>query len=212
MKVIQNEAIHTLSDFWRIKDVDIIGMVNGKDFFIRYMDEIKKFIILFLVYASDYEVMERTNVTLLLPNAEEAIPCCLYVSTGGNSRICNAWRFLEEDRPTKFRANMMRWRRTAQFKHVTSNISLLMEKVLFSEVKEFIWWYTIEEMMWNQSVMDYDAKSWNRKKEQHVWARKVIEFKCLEKRPLTKVNVLKFVRWNKNKKKESSNCVSAAFL
>ncbi len=54
MKVIQNERYTRYPIFGEDKD-DIIGMVNVKDFFIRYMTEDqKRFIIHSLVYASDY--------------------------------------------------------------------------------------------------------------------------------------------------------------
>ena len=93
--------------------------------------------------------------------------------------------------------------------HVNEQHIIVDGKVLISEVKDLFGLHIEEDdvdiiggwiMMQNHEIEE----------GQHVEAEGY-EFKVLEK-TLTKLNVLKFVRWNKNKKKKSSNCVSCCFL
>ena len=208
MKVIQNERYTRYPIFGEDKD-DIIGMVNVKDFFIRYMTEDQKDLSSIRSYMRPIiEVMETTPIhDLLLQMQKKRIPMAvLYDEYGGTAGIVTLEDILEEivgeirDEYDEDEA--------PPIQHVNEQHIIVDGKVLISEVKDLFGLHIEEDdvdtiggwiMMQNHEIEE----------GQHVEAEGY-EFKVLEK-TLTKLNVLKFVRWKRNKKKKSSNCVSCCF-
>lgn len=198
MKVIQNERYTRYPIFGEDKD-DIIGMVNVKDFFIRYMTEDQKDLSSIRSYMRPIiEVMETTPIhDLLLQMQKKRIPMAvLYDEYGGTAGIVTLEDILEEivgeirDEYDEDEA--------PPIQHVNEQHIIVDGKVLISEVKDLFGLHIEEDdvdtiggwiMMQNHEIEE----------GQHVEAEGY-EFKVLEK-TLTKLNVLKFVRWNKNKKK-----------
>ena len=89
MKVIQNERYTRYPIFGEDKD-DIIGMVNVKDFFIRYMTEDQKDLSSIRSYMRPIiEVMETTPIhDLLLQMQKKRIPMAvLYDEYGGTAEL-----------------------------------------------------------------------------------------------------------------------------
>lgn len=98
MKVIQNERYTRYPIFGEDKD-DIIGMVNVKDFFIRYMTEDQKDLSSIRSYMRPIiEVMETTPIhDLLLQMQKKRIPMAvLYDEYGGTAGIVTLEDILEE--------------------------------------------------------------------------------------------------------------------
>ncbi|MDH4422069.1 MULTISPECIES: hemolysin family protein [Bacillus] len=98
MKVIQNERYTRYPIFGEDKD-DIIGMVNVKDFFIRYMNNDKEDLSSIRTYMRPIiEVMETTPIhDLLLQMQKKRIPMAvLYDEYGGTAGIVTLEDILEE--------------------------------------------------------------------------------------------------------------------
>ena len=198
MKVIQNERYTRYPIFGEDKD-DIIGMVNVKDFFIRYMNNDKEDLSSIRTYMRPIiEVMETTPIhDLLLQMQKKRIPMAvLYDEYGGTAGIVTLEDILEEivgeirDEYDEDEA--------PPIQHVNEQHIIVDGKVLISEVTDLFGLHIEEDdvdtiggwiMMQNHEIEE----------GQHVEAEGY-EFKVLEK-TLTKLNVLKFVKWNKNKKK-----------
>lgn len=98
MKVIQNERYTRYPIFGEDKD-DIIGMVNVKDFFIRYMNNDQEDLSSIRTYMRPIiEVMETTPIhDLLLQMQKKRIPMAvLYDEYGGTAGIVTLEDILEE--------------------------------------------------------------------------------------------------------------------
>ncbi len=179
MKVIQNERYTRYPIFGEDKD-DIIGMVNVKDFFIRYMTEDQKDLSSIRSYMRPIiEVMETTPIhDLLLQMQKKRIPMAvLYDEYGGTAGIVTLEDILEEivgeirDEYDEDEA--------PPIQHVNEQHIIVDGKVLISEVKD-LFGLRIEEddvdtiggwiMMQNHEIEE----------GQHVEAEGY-EFKVLEK-------------------------------
>lgn len=179
MKVIQNERYTRYPIFGEDKD-DIIGMVNVKDFFIRYMTEDQKDLSSIRSYMrSIIEVMETTPIhDLLLQMQKKRIPMAvLYDEYGGTAGIVTLEDILEEivgeirDEYDEDEA--------PPIQHVNEYHKIVDGKVLISEVKDLFGLHIEEEdvdtiggwiMMQNHEIEE----------GQHVEAEGY-EFKVLEK-------------------------------
>lgn len=136
MKVIQNERYTRYPIFGEDKD-DIIGMVNVKDFFIRYMTEDQKDLSSIRSYMRPIiEVMETTPIhDLLLQMQKKRIPMAvLYDEYGGTAGIVTLEDILEEivgeirDEYDEDEA--------PPIQHVNEQHIIVDGKVLISEVKD----------------------------------------------------------------------------
>ncbi|MGG3264490.1 hemolysin family protein [Bacillus paranthracis] len=179
MKVIQNERYTRYPIFGEDKD-DIIGMVNVKDFFIRYMTEDQKDLSSIRSYMRPIiEVMETTPIhDLLLQMQKERIPMAvLYDEYGGTAGIVTLEDILEEivgeirDEYDEDEA--------PPIQHVNEQHIIVDGKVLISEVKDLFGLHIEEDdvdtiggwiMMQNHEIEE----------GQHVEAEGY-EFKVLEK-------------------------------
>ncbi|PEW72229.1 hypothetical protein CN448_07855 [Bacillus cereus] len=179
MKVIQNERYTRYPIFGEDKD-DIIGMVNVKDFFIRYMTEDQKDLSSIRSYMRPIiEVMETTPIhDLLLQMQKKRIPMAvLYDEYGGTAGIVTLEDILEEivgeirDEYDEDEA--------PPIQHVNEQHIIVDGKVLISEVKDLFGLYIEEDdvdtiggwiMMQNHEIEE----------GQHVEAEGY-EFKVLEK-------------------------------
>ncbi|PEP91071.1 hypothetical protein COE95_06655 [Bacillus toyonensis] len=179
MKVIQNERYTRYPIFGEDKD-DIIGMVNVKDFFIRYMTENQKDLSSIRSYMRPIiEVMETTPIhDLLLQMQKKRIPMAvLYDEYGGTAGIVTLEDILEEivgeirDEYDEDEA--------PPIQHVNEYHKIVDGKVLISEVKDLFGLHIEEEdvdtiggwiMMQNHEIEE----------GQHVEAEGY-EFKVLEK-------------------------------
>ncbi|MEC2490163.1 hemolysin family protein [Bacillus cereus] len=179
MKVIQNERYTRYPIFGEDKD-DIIGMVNVKDFFIRYMTEDKKDLSSIRSYMRPIiEVMETTPIhDLLLQMQKKRIPMAvLYDEYGGTAGIVTLEDILEEivgeirDEYDEDEA--------PPIQHVNEQHIIVDGKVLISEVKDLFGLHIEEDdvdtiggwiMMQNHEIEE----------GQHVDAEGY-EFKVLEK-------------------------------
>ncbi|PDZ51893.1 hypothetical protein CON07_07215 [Bacillus sp. AFS094611] len=179
MKVIQNERYTRYPIFGEDKD-DIIGMVNVKDFFIRYMTEDQKDLSSIRSYMrSIIEVMETTPIhDLLLQMQKKRIPMAvLYDEYGGTAGIVTLEDILEEivgeirDEYDEDEA--------PPIQHVNEQHIIVDGKVLISEVKDLFGLHIEEDdvdtiggwiMMQNHEIEE----------GQHVEAEGY-EFKVLEK-------------------------------
>ncbi|GAB6416696.1 hemolysin family protein [Bacillus cereus] len=179
MKVIQNERYTRYPIFGEDKD-DIIGMVNVKDFFIRYMTEDQKDLSSIRSYMRPIiEVMETTPIhDLLLQMQKKRIPMAvLYDEYGGTAGIVTLEDILEEivgeirDEYDEDEA--------PPIQHVNEQHIIVDGKVLISEVKDLFGLHIEEEdvdtiggwiMMQNHEIEE----------GQHVEAESY-EFKVLEK-------------------------------
>lgn len=179
MKVIQNERYTRYPIFGEDKD-DIIGMVNVKDFFIRYMTEDQKDLSSIRSYMRPIiEVMETTPIhDLLLQMQKKRIPMAvLYDEYGGTAGIVTLEDILEEivgeirDEYDEDEA--------PPIQHVNEYHKIVDGKVLISEVKDLFGLHIEEEdvdtiggwiMMQNHEIEE----------GQHVEAEGY-EFKVLEK-------------------------------
>lgn len=179
MKVIQNERYTRYPIFGEDKD-DIIGMVNVKDFFIRYMTEDQKDLSSIRSYTRPIiEVMETTPIhDLLLQMQKKRIPMAvLYDEYGGTAGIVTLEDILEEivgeirDEYDEDEA--------PPIQHVNEQHIIVDGKVLISEVKDLFGLHIEEDdvdtiggwiMMQNHEIEE----------GQHVEAEGY-EFKVLEK-------------------------------
>ncbi|HDR7798618.1 hemolysin family protein [Bacillus tropicus] len=179
MKVIQNERYTRYPIFGEDKD-DIIGMVNVKDFFIRYMTEDQKDLSSIRSYMRPIiEVMETTPIhDLLLQMQKKRIPMAvLYDEYGGTAGIVTLEDILEEivgeirDEYDEDEA--------PPIQHVNDQHIIVDGKVLISEVKDLFGLHIEEDdvdtiggwiMMQNHEIEE----------GQHVEAEGY-EFKVLEK-------------------------------
>ncbi|MEK4497877.1 hemolysin family protein [Bacillus sp. FSL R12-0069] len=179
MKVIQNERYTRYPIFGEDKD-DIIGMVNVKDFFIRYMTEDQKDLSSIRSYMRPIiEVMETTPIhDLLLQMQKKRIPMAvLYDEYGGTAGIVTLEDILEEivgeirDEYDEDEA--------PPIQHVNEQHIIVDGKVLISEVKDLFGLHIEEDdvdtiggwiMMQNHEIEE----------GQHVEAEGY-EFKVLEK-------------------------------
>ncbi|BCD06266.1 TPA: hemolysin family protein [Bacillus cereus] len=179
MKVIQNERYTRYPIFGEDKD-DIIGMVNVKDFFIRYMTEDQKDLSSIRSYMRPIiEVMETTPIhDLLLQMQKKRIPMAvLYDEYGGTAGIVTLEDILEEivgeirDEYDEDEA--------PPIQHVNEQHIIVDGKVLISEVKDLFGLHIEEDdvdtiggwiMMQNHEIEE----------GQHVEAESY-EFKVLEK-------------------------------
>lgn len=179
MKVIQNERYTRYPIFGEDKD-DIIGMVNVKDFFIRYMTEDQKDLSSIRSYMRPIiEVMETTPIhDLLLQMQKKRIPMAvLYDEYGGTAGIVTLEDILEEivgeirDEYDEDEA--------PPIQHVNEQHIIVDGKVLISEVKDLFGLHIQEDdvdtiggwiMMQNHEIEE----------GQHVEAEGY-EFKVLEK-------------------------------
>ena len=179
MKVIQNERYTRYPIFGEDKD-DIIGMVNVKDFFIRYMTEDQKDLSSIRSYMRPIiEVMETTPIhDLLLQMQKKRIPMAvLYDEYGGPAGIVTLEDILEEivgeirDEYDEDEA--------PPIQHVNEQHIIVDGKVLISEVKDLFGLHIEEDdvdtiggwiMMQNHEIEE----------GQHVEAEGY-EFKVLEK-------------------------------
>ncbi|PRP98987.1 Magnesium and cobalt efflux protein CorC [Bacillus sp. M21] len=179
MKVIQNERYTRYPIFGEDKD-DIIGMVNLKDFFIRYMTEDQKDLSSIRSYMRPIiEVMETTPIhDLLLQMQKKRIPMAvLYDEYGGTAGIVTLEDILEEivgeirDEYDEDEA--------PPIQHVNEQHIIVDGKVLISEVKDLFGLHIEEDdvdtiggwiMMQNHEIEE----------GQHVEAEGY-EFKVLEK-------------------------------
>ena len=179
MKVIQNERYTRYPIFGEDKD-DIIGMVNVKDFFIRYMNNDKKDLSSIRTYMRPIiEVMETTPIhDLLLQMQKKRIPMAvLYDEYGGTAGIVTLEDILEEivgeirDEYDEDEA--------PPIQHVNEQHIIVDGKVLISEVKDLFGLHIEEDdvdtiggwiMMQNHEIEE----------GQHVEAEGY-EFKVLEK-------------------------------
>lgn len=179
MKVIQNERYTRYPIFGEDKD-DIIGMVNVKDFFIRYMTEDQKDLSSIRSYMRPIiEVMEKTPIhDLLLQMQKKRIPMAvLYDEYGGTAGIVTLEDILEEivgeirDEYDEDEA--------PPIQHVNEQHIIVDGKVLISEVKDLFGLHIEEDdvdtiggwiMMQNHEIEE----------GQHVEAEGY-EFKVLEK-------------------------------
>ncbi|AAP10295.1 MULTISPECIES: hemolysin family protein [Bacillus] len=179
MKVIQNERYTRYPIFGEDKD-DIIGMVNVKDFFIRYMTEDQKDLSSIRSYMRPIiEVMETTPIhDLLLQMQKKRIPMAvLYDEYGGTAGIVTLEDILEEivgeirDEYDEDEA--------PPIQHVNEQHIIVDGKVLISEVKDLFGLHIEEDdvdtiggwiMMQNHEIEE----------GQHVEAEG-FEFKVLEK-------------------------------
>ncbi|AGE79197.1 TPA: hemolysin family protein [Bacillus thuringiensis] len=179
MKVIQNERYTRYPIFGEDKD-DIIGMVNVKDFFIRYMTEDQKDLSSIRSYMRPIiEVMETTPIhDLLLQMQKKRIPMAvLYDEYGGTAGIVTLEDILEEivgeirDEYDEDEA--------PPIQHVNEQHIIVDGKVLISEVKDLFGLHIEEDdvdtiggwiMMQNHEIEE----------GQHVDAEGY-EFKVLEK-------------------------------
>ncbi|HFK1682838.1 TPA: hemolysin family protein [Bacillus tropicus] len=179
MKVIQNERYTRYPIFGEDKD-DIIGMVNVKDFFIRYMTEDQKDLSSIRSYMRPIiEVMETTPIhDLLLQMQMKRIPMAvLYDEYGGTAGIVTLEDILEEivgeirDEYDEDEA--------PPIQHVNEQHIIVDGKVLISEVKDLFGLHIEEDdvdtiggwiMMQNHEIEE----------GQHVEAEGY-EFKVLEK-------------------------------
>ncbi len=179
MKVIQNERYTRYPIFGEDKD-DIIGMVNVKDFFIRYMTEDQKDLSSIRSYMRPIiEVMETTPIhDLLLQMQKKRIPMAvLYDEYGGTAGIVTLEDILEEivgeirDEYDEDEA--------PPIQHVNEQHIIVDGKVLISEVKDLFGLHIEEDdvdtiggwiMMQNHEIEEgqhFDAEGY--------------EFKVLEK-------------------------------
>lgn len=179
MKVNQNERYTRYPIFGEDKD-DIIGMVNVKDFFIRYMTEDQKDLSSIRSYMRPIiEVMETTPIhDLLLQMQKKRIPMAvLYDEYGGTAGIVTLEDILEEivgeirDEYDEDEA--------PPIQHVNEQHIIVDGKVLISEVKDLFGLHIEEDdvdtiggwiMMQNHEIEE----------GQHVEAEGY-EFKVLEK-------------------------------
>ncbi|MGN4632519.1 hemolysin family protein [Bacillus cereus group sp. MYBK34-1] len=179
MKVIQNERYTRYPIFGEDKD-DIIGMVNVKDFFIRYMTEDQKDLSSIRSYMRPIiEVMETTPIhDLLLQMQKKRNPMAvLYDEYGGTAGIVTLEDILEEivgeirDEYDEDEA--------PPIQHVNEQHIIVDGKVLISEVKDLFGLHIEEDdvdtiggwiMMQNHEIEE----------GQHVEAEGY-EFKVLEK-------------------------------
>ncbi|MGD6890882.1 hemolysin family protein [Bacillus mobilis] len=179
MKLIQNERYTRYPIFGEDKD-DIIGMVNVKDFFIRYMTEDQKDLSSIRSYMRPIiEVMETTPIhDLLLQMQKKRIPMAvLYDEYGGTAGIVTLEDILEEivgeirDEYDEDEA--------PPIQHVNEQHIIVDGKVLISEVKDLFGLHIEEDdvdtiggwiMMQNHEIEE----------GQHVEAEGY-EFKVLEK-------------------------------
>ncbi|HDR4428140.1 TPA: HlyC/CorC family transporter [Bacillus cereus] len=179
MKVIQNERYTRYPIFGEDKD-DIIGMVNVKDFFIRYMTKDQKDLSSIRSYMRPIiEVMETTPIhDLLLQMQKKRIPMAvLYDEYGGTAGIVTLEDILEEivgeirDEYDEDEA--------PPIQHVNEQHIIVDGKVLISEVKDLFGLHIEEDdvdtiggwiMMQNHEIEE----------GQHVEAEGY-EFKVLEK-------------------------------
>ncbi|WHY27215.1 hemolysin family protein [Bacillus wiedmannii] len=179
MKVIQNERYTRYPIFGEDKD-DIIGMVNVKDFFIRYMNNDKEDLSSIRTYMRPIiEVMETTPIhDLLLQMQKKRIPMAvLYDEYGGTAGIVTLEDILEEivgeirDEYDEDEA--------PPIQHVNDQHIIVDGKVLISEVKDLFGLHIEEDdvdtiggwiMMQNHEIEE----------GQHVEAEGY-EFKVLEK-------------------------------
>ncbi len=179
MKVIQNERYTRYPIFGEDKD-DIIGMVNVKDFFIRYMTEDQKDLSSIRSYMRPIiEVMETTPIhDLLLQMQKKRIPMAvLYDEYGGTAGIVTLEDILEEivgeirDEYDEDEA--------PPIQHLNEQHIIVDGKVLISEVKDLFGLHIEEDdvdtiggwiMMQNHEIEE----------GQHVEAEGY-EFKVLEK-------------------------------
>ncbi|HDR6314551.1 hypothetical protein COJ27_22155 [Bacillus cereus] len=179
MKLIQNERYTRYPIFGEDKD-DIIGMVNVKDFFIRYMTEDQKDLSSIRSYMRPIiEVMETTPIhDLLLQMQKKRIPMAvLYDEYGGTAGIVTLEDILEEivgeirDEYDEDEA--------PPIQHVDEQHIIVDGKVLISEVKDLFGLHIEEDdvdtiggwiMMQNHEIEE----------GQHVEAEGY-EFKVLEK-------------------------------
>ncbi len=179
MKVIQNERYTRYPIFGEDKD-DIIGMVNVKDFFIRYMNNDKEDLSSIRTYMRPIiEVMETTPIhDLLLQMQKKRIPMAvLYDEYGGTAGIVTLEDILEEivgeirDEYDEDEA--------PPIQHVNEHHKIVDGKVLISEVKDLFGLHIEEDdvdtiggwiMMQNHEIEE----------GQHVEAEGY-EFKVLEK-------------------------------
>ncbi|MDR4983952.1 hypothetical protein CN491_08645 [Bacillus cereus] len=179
MKVIQNERYTRYPIFGEDKD-DIIGMVNVKDFFIRYMNNDKEDLSSIRTYMRPIiEVMETTPIhDLLLQMQKKRIPMAvLYDEYGGTAGIVTLEDILEEivgeirDEYDEDEA--------PPIQHVNEHHKIVDGKVLITEVKDLFGLHIEEDdvdtiggwiMMQNHEIEE----------GQHVEAEGY-EFKVLEK-------------------------------
>ena len=179
MKVIQNERYTRYPIFGEDKD-DIIGMVNVKDFFIRYMNNDQEDLSSIRTYMRPIiEVMETTPIhDLLLQMQKKRIPMAvLYDEYGGTAGIVTLEDILEEivgeirDEYDEDEA--------PPIQHVNEQHIIVDGKVLISEVKDLFGLHIEEDdvdtiggwiMMQNHEIEE----------GQHVEAEGY-EFKVLEK-------------------------------
>ncbi len=209
MKVIQNERYTRYPIFGEDKD-DIIGMVNVKDFFIRYMTEDQKDLSSIRSYMRPIiEVMETTPIhDLLLQMQKKRIPMAvLYDEYGGTAGIVTLEDILEEivgeirDEYDEDEA--------PPIQHVNEYHKIVDGKVLISEVKDLFGLHIEEEdvdtiggwiMMQNHEIEE----------GQHVEAEGY-EFKVLEKDAyqIKRVEIRKMEQEQEEEK--ATNCVSCRF-
>ena len=208
MKVIQNERYTRYPIFGEDKD-DIIGMVNVKDFFIRYMTEDQKDLSSIRSYMRPIiEVMETTPIhDLLLQMQKKRIPMAvLYDEYGGTAGIVTLEDILEEivgeirDEYDEDEA--------PPIQHVNEQHIIVDGKVLISEVKDLFGLHIEEDdvdtiggwiMMQNHEIEE----------GQHVDAEGY-EFKVLEK-DAYQIKRVEIRKMEQEQEEESSNCVSCCF-
>ena len=179
MKVIQNERYTRYPIFGEDKD-DIIGMVNVKDFFIRYMTEDQKDLSSIRSYMRPIiEVMETTPIhDLLLQMQKKRIPMAvLYDEYGGTAGIVtleDIWEEIVGEIRDEYDED-----EAPPIQHVNEQHIIVDGKVLISEVKDLFGLHIEEDdvdtiggwiMMQNHEIEE----------GQHVEAEGY-EFKVLEK-------------------------------